>query len=525
MLRRLRYGDRAASRGGGAHGKWGSRSKAGGIVLVAALATFAFAVGIGSAAALKKTFTASFAPGSVAAGATGVHLTLTIANTGSQSIVLGSANVTAATNGGSSFTITDATASQGNVEPPAGPTLLKLRNLNLQPGTSMTVDVVVNTPSSCSTASYSWGIAAKQSNDFNGTGNDFTLQAAGSNLTTSITGNCHLAVVKQPTDAQKNQTITASDGGPVQVGVFDGNGNPAVATGNVSVAITPGTGAFADGKTPLLAGTKTQALNSSGVASFGDLSIDTESNTQYTLSFSSSFGGVTSTGFTIFLSRTTCAPGDQCGDLNTPTPIGNGNSTIAYSFNGSSFTFLAVNPDTIPASVTAPGGGCQYLLVPGPRSWTGFVEVDGPTSTSGEKTFRFGVKKSLITKLYGTNQGQQFIPLCAGAKRIVDGVPEDCSAEPADSGWMGKALGPDGKFNGQLRRAVCGPDGLWWGVLGSFQDYTNANPALVIDPSWSPTVYAWDSDTTYRYFYIRVPAGSGPIGSGYEDDPWDYKCG
>ena len=49
-------------------------------------------------------------------------------------------------------------------------------NLNLQPGATTSMRLTVNvTPSSSGAGAYQWGIKAKQSNDFNGTGNDFQL--------------------------------------------------------------------------------------------------------------------------------------------------------------------------------------------------------------------------------------------------------------------------------------------------------------------------------------------------------------
>src|SRR4051812_10792361 len=89
-----------------------------------------------------------------------------------------------------------------NVTPPAGFTLVsvaptsagtvvngvaELRNLAVQPGSSLTVNVTADVGCSAP-AKATWGVAAKQSNDFNGTGNDLTL--VGDTPSTSVTGTC-----------------------------------------------------------------------------------------------------------------------------------------------------------------------------------------------------------------------------------------------------------------------------------------------------------------------------------------------
>jgi hypothetical protein len=76
---------------------------------------------------------------------------------------------------------------------------------------------------------------------------------------------------------------------------------------------------------------------------------------------------------------------------------------------------------------------------------------------------------------------------------------------------MGKKIDPTtGNFiDGAYTRAVCDTtSGLWWGILASFQDYNSG----VIDPSNTPNVTGWNSDTTYRWFDISVPS------------PWDWRA-
>jgi Domain of unknown function DUF11 len=62
-------------------------------------------------------------------------------------------------------------------------------NLNLASGASTTLTVNATVSCNRSTSTYQWGIEAKQSNDFNGTGNDFQLDPnSAGNLSGTLTG-------------------------------------------------------------------------------------------------------------------------------------------------------------------------------------------------------------------------------------------------------------------------------------------------------------------------------------------------
>jgi len=62
-------------------------------------------------------------------------------------------------------------------------------DLSLAPGASTTLTVNATVP--CGPSKYQWGIAAKQSNDFNGTGNGFQLDPnSANNLNGALTGSC-----------------------------------------------------------------------------------------------------------------------------------------------------------------------------------------------------------------------------------------------------------------------------------------------------------------------------------------------
>jgi hypothetical protein len=252
---------------------------------------------------------------------------------------------------------------------------------------------------------------------------------------------------------------------------------------------------------------------------------------------------------------TSCSPGeDPCNTGLVPLS----NAVVQGSGTGGNFNYIAIN--TADFGVPA---GCQYFSTVGTpqQPVAPFVVKDQRTSASGDLFVTYGIDKKLIQKKYGNNQGQQFIPICVGAQRIieVDGVtqPVPCDqpynghpqAAPSDlsaTGWWGKDLNPDGTFNGGLRQAVCNNNpsdpgyGYFFSLAGSFQDYTNSDPTLEIDPSWNPTVEGWNNSATdaagcdssiYRCFLLRFPASSGPASTppaGYPrgdtffaEVPWD----
>jgi len=69
-----------------------------------------------------------------------------------------------------------------------GRDVVQLRNLGIAPGASFIATVTATVPTSnpCAPANFAWDVMAKQSNDFNGTGNDFG-PLVNSSLTTSVT--------------------------------------------------------------------------------------------------------------------------------------------------------------------------------------------------------------------------------------------------------------------------------------------------------------------------------------------------
>ena len=129
--------------------------------------------------AAGKCYTVTVAPASFASGAS-VPFTVTITNE-SPSQTLGSVNLTPPAV--YSITSVDAPTPNGSATLASG--TIQLRNVNLATnGGTETLTLTADTVA----GAYSWTSAAKQSNDFNGLGNDFVLDASNSSLTTTGSG-------------------------------------------------------------------------------------------------------------------------------------------------------------------------------------------------------------------------------------------------------------------------------------------------------------------------------------------------
>jgi hypothetical protein len=459
-----------------------------------ALAVVAGVVVAGGSAgsAAVKPFRASFDT-TVAGGAT-TNVSLTIYNDSSNQS-LGSANVTAASNSGGSFTIEGVTGASVDLTQTYPASLLKLRSLNIAPLHSLTVQISVVTP--CASGAYTWGISAKQSNSYNGPpGNDFTFQAGSSNLITTVSGNCKLKFLTQPasaeinaliTDTAYNPTVTGS-GSPkyVAVEVVDGSGNPITsATGTVTLHVSAGTpesGTFTGSG-------MSASFNSSGIATFSGLKSSTTAKNVKLYATASGFADSDATDpFSITTDGVDCVGQPTCSGT---TNLSGG--PLAFTGTGD-FNFIAIDDATsVPGSVTAPGGGCESFIGTG----SGFEESDVRNADSS-LDFVYYIKDSALKTSYGPNYGQPNVPLCGGGK-VVDPVthkPVDCN--PSQTPWVGRHL-TNGRFDGQYRAAKCGAGGYWWAIIGTKQD-----PKPPIDPSFSPTITAWGTDGSYRTFTVHI---------------------
>jgi hypothetical protein len=289
-----------------------------GLVLSGVLACALLAPGAG-AATTSKPYSVTLSPGPVPAGKHDQVITATLTNqTTTQQI--GSANIT------SPFTVL---GQSDNV--------VRLRNLALAPGASYSVDIHVDVP--CAAGTYQWSVVAKQSNDFNGSGNDMTL--SNGPIRSTVTAGCALKFTTQPQDARVGETIsgTAFDpaGPAVAVSVVDGDGN-VITTSTAPVTVALGLGAPA-GAT--LSGTKT--VNAvAGVARFTDLKINLSGS--YTLAATSpGLTAGTSSSFSIEDVATFCAATDaDCTTGNVPYPS-NGRSNVNATAHGTAAGYLTLS--------------------------------------------------------------------------------------------------------------------------------------------------------------------------------------
>jgi hypothetical protein len=489
------------------------------IGLVALVAFLSGAARSGAGTTIKP-FTANFSASAPGGATTDLHLLITDQSSNQS---LGSANVTAASSGASQFSINSASIN-GSACLPGGcvdstqtfpTTLLKLRNLSITPGT--TLDVTINVTTPCTTAAYTWGIQAKQSNDFNGTGNNFTLQAAGSNLTTTVSAGCHVAFYNQPKDTNAGAAITDnyySSGGPVKVGLYDANNNllGSCPTQSCTATIT------ASPSVGVLGGTTTQAFaydaSASGmIAAFNDVTISTGNglaSTDLPKPFNLQASGLgtndTSSAFNIAYDGTSCV-GQQVCTNSTPLV----NSQVDTVATGGNFIFVVINSSgPAPPGLTQDqvnsytNGGCQNYI-----GWktgeAGFTETD---SRNGDGTldFTYYIKDKDLKKVYGTNYGQPNVPICAGTKLLVNNQPVNCDdpSYPNQRPWDDRTLGSDGKFpgaNNGYDTAKCGSGGYWWGILG-----TKLDPNPPIDQSFDPFISGWGTsiDGVFRTFTLHV---------------------
>lgn len=258
-----------------------------------------------------KCYSADVSPfENIPAGAS-ENFTFTITNEAAAQ-TLGSVKITAP----ASFAITGASGPAGSSASFTSSSAL-FRYLSLSPGQQATLTVGATAP--CGSGSHQWGIDAKQSNQFKGSGNDFTPDPT-SILAADVTGACSLEFSAQPNTTAAGEKITTavgSTGGPVTVEVLDGDGNLITgSTAPVTVAIGANPGAAS------LSGTTTVDA-SSGVATFGDLSVG-QAGLGYTL-IASSLGidSATSAYFSIDDALPACSTGSACSaSASTKTTSG-----------------------------------------------------------------------------------------------------------------------------------------------------------------------------------------------------------
>lgn len=319
-------------------------------------------------------------------------------------------------------------------------TVIKLRNLYLSPGKSVTVRLGAQTTCAPSAPSYGFATSVKQSNDFNGTGNDFTI--TGPQPALDLVGACSLAFRAQPAAAQRATDITSETylptGAPITVAVRDGSGAADVPWWTspiaISLASNPGAGT--------LSGT-TSATPSSGVASF--LPRIDKSASGYTLTASSS--GIVATApvsspFTIVDSGQRCTGGTCAGTAAAAKTT----ATVSGTASAGDILSISLGAPTIPAyqcagyTTTAetlefdlttlsgaPSGGLktatftllkQYVTKPADKYQACFASPQPFTTKSGAPAAGVDTDGNGIVDTY-----VGLLPLCSSYKSCYVGPP------------------------------------------------------------------------------------------------------
>jgi hypothetical protein len=441
------------------------------------------------------------------------ELQVTITNDSSSNQTLDWANVAVPTGIGVTIDTTHSPqpASYTTYASTSTSSILQLRGLGLAHGVSQTVAFYVNsTSSSCTDGK--WTTQARSSS----TGNAFVFPTPTSTggLTSLVAVSCLLSFQPGPSAALPNQTMTGSAYTPSGSSVTVVTQSLPVPLNGGAVNLDKSSGSF-DPAVPAsrFTGTGPVALSGGsdgGSATFSNLKA-TGTGGPFTLK-------ALAAGFNVAISSPPFAitkNGEACPASGCPTLTGtdaNGN-TLTQITTSAGFGFVGTSPSDVPFNPTP--AGCQtWTPLPGV---SGFAEFDGRT-TAGTMTITYYVPQNAIKARYGKNVGQQFIPICIGAKKevVTDPLtgatqPQDCSPVGATDGWTGDELdSTTGAFTGNPAQAVCGPDGYYWGIISSFQDK--------LDQSFNPVVTSWSSPTiggtTYRAFVISVPSNLDMQGHG-----------
>ena len=268
---------------------------------------------------------------------------------------------------------------------------------------SQTTTVTLSAKTSCVTGSHAWGVVAKDSQNRN-----YSL-SSGSDVSSDVTGSCHLGFVSQPNNTIEGALITVGDRqvdpSKVQVELLDDASNR-VTHFPVGVTFVLGSDP-SDGQATL---SVTPEVTASGLATFDtELEIDTANVAQfsdYTLeprsSTHPSITGAASNGFDIWESGSVCAAGSctlsHDGDEYTVPAAGSGNLLSASTFDFSE------------SNINCAG----YTEITGDVVWHEYTGT-GPVLVKIHIT-RTEMKAS-------ANNGQRLVGLCVGLVDEADGSP------------------------------------------------------------------------------------------------------
>ena len=263
---------------------------------------------------------------------------------------------------------------------------------------------------------------AKQSNDFNGSGNDYELKQS-SGLTSLITAGCHLEWIHEPASAKQSQTITDTAFSPT------GHNVAVEVQGASGDADRPGHRHRSRSRLPgrsIRAGTVVASPRSPASRrrsrTAGRRSSDLKS-------------AYTGTGFTARASalglQTAAsdsavrgpAKRDGLREAMNPCLL----SCSAHERPGRRGRARSEPSPSLPSAIRSSmspitNGGCANFM-----GGTGFAESDSRNG-DGSLDFTISIPTSYLKKTYGPNFGQPNVPICVGVKRLNSSFqPIDCN--------------------------------------------------------------------------------------------------
>jgi hypothetical protein len=301
----------------------------------------------------------------------------------------------------SAFTVSSATTSRGSLTRSGN--LLTLKHMFVLPTNTVTITVAARV--ACAPS----GTATWSATNVKGVlGIPYSLDSAGSSRVTTISGACSLRFLAQPTDSAPGEIIDDGSGGPVTVGLFDGNGAAIVGAPSVPVTVATQPGSGSPGGTPTRG-----TVVATGVASFNDLTIATPGTYTLTAAVTTNTAivGDESDPFTIAGTSVPCEEGAPCSasiadpdagvsaDLFSPD---GGAGTLTASLTSEDFTcgdYVPFTQKTLVFNVTASDRGLEVKVTFDPgildngfhlsdvevclESILAFADQDGHVGTKG----------------------------------------------------------------------------------------------------------------------------------------------
>lgn len=429
-----RFGMRRVVRYGGAAG-------------IVALVGIVVAIAASTAGATPSTkvYTTAFTPKFAAAGSTGGAYTLTLTNCG-----VGTAGCAKASNqtlGSANYAIPAqyvGKISTGTVSSPTGGWTVSLSTDGgtlqfrsatskdgLMPGQSVTVPLTIDAPAFdpsaafCTADDWIWDSRVKQSNDFSGTGNDYSRATGTADASLTAAQLVFADVSSPPAEVKLGDTFSAA------VTAEDACGHPLLsAASGIPVALSlvdqPGGGGILSGASQPV------QTDSSGVATFTGLSIDAV-GTLYQLSAAAD-NFATGTSNHIAIVNVVCEPHKSCSAPNNDTHITATVQTPAAGHVGVGFSNATdyVSGFATGCGSSTPIDGQVILIHPTADAYTGNYSVtvlyDKTVSGTGPASaFSFCISDDGLTWLSPPNPLQAcaspaVVPCIKSQKRTVNGA-------------------------------------------------------------------------------------------------------